>query len=235
MTEKGYCECSNNYSLPFSTIWLTGEERDDESESRPELKTFLPVVVSRALRYIVKQSLEPHLMVAVKHLTWTVMDATHYLCHLQLTSFIADLPGVKDLLSVKWGSLRFSPSHNCFVTRNKMQNCIVKMFWALWNTLRLTEMLYNDDRCLQYHLKYSMLSLPLILSKVAMVGNTFSVDIQDLFRYAPMHVLSFGTIHTMQECTAYERKDSTRTSTALVTASEVPWSFSANKKLFPAF
>lgn len=72
-----------------------------------------------------------------------------------------------------------------------------------------------------------MLSLPLVLSKFAMIRITDCVDIYAILRRDRMHALSLGIRSMMKECTTSMIEDSTKTSSALGTTASVPRSFAA--------
>lgn len=132
-----------------------------------------------------------------------------------------------------WSETRVFPIsswYTCFLIEIQTQQYTLEWYGTLKHTLKNIERLHDGDATVaEQYSAPSVLSLSLMLSKLALVGITPCVDLYAIFRYAPGRALPLHMSHVIEECTINMLGNSTRTSGALMRGNEASWSFPGMK------
>lgn len=132
--------------------------------------------------------------------------------------FVADNPRTEDPLGLKCGSRTLSPCYLCTAKRDtffpqQMQNyerfSVQNVLW------RKLETKLQNPKWNQLQTNYQYCQLQLSFTHFAMIGVHSSVDIHDVFRVDPMHVLSHGVSRLLKECLINMLSSDKETTTAM--------------------
>lgn len=131
----------------------------------------------------------------------SIMEELKYRLKFILPSFISDIPGAEDSLSVRRVVNTDPQCFRCLISQGNLANRIFGDKRTLVDTIRLLKKLNEGGNSVKDDMKLcSMFYIPPILSKFPLLGLHGCIDIYSVFRPEPVHELSLSVSKRIKEC-----------------------------------